>query len=1440
MTRIAFATSRILFVGLAIGLALVAAVSFAVLSVADDNETGRFQSFIENQISSPDMQIRLGEIDGALSSDVTFSEITIADRNGIWLRIVKPHLVWSRLALLRKKLSIDSLTAERIEISRKPDMASATAAADAADVPDDSEFALPDLPVAIEIGDLEVKRIDLGEPVAGIAATLRVKGSMSLAGGSLSSDVAITRLDQPADMAIKAGYDKPSDTLDIDVRVAEAKNGLLSNLMNIRGRPALLFTAKGAGPVGDFTADIGLSSDNDKIVAGTVALSRPDGGWRVIANVNGRLQRLVPETYADLFDAGSALFVDMTKKADGTSRFSAKVASGVLNLTADGSLAKDGFPDRIVADGSLKAADGHPVALPGGGGQTTLGGATFKVRLGDENDRWSLVLDVDDLSAPAATMDHFTLSGEGIGRDLGDPATRLFSFSIDGASEGLAARDPGIAKVLGAGLKLKAQGEWRGENPVEIRSSGIRIGTLEAGFLGTISKDALDGRYRLAAPDLTIFSDLAGKDLKGAVELNADGRIGYSAEEIALALDVATRDVDPGNEIAARLLTGRTTLQGRVSRSGESLAFDALSLSNPQLSLTANGGMKPEGSDLVLHGALADMSLVNEKVRGGVTLKGQVTGPLDQADISVAVLGNDLMLEDKPFRDATVTLSGKRDGDAFRGTLNLRGHLADRLVALTSGIGLDGKGATTISNLDADLAGAKLKGDLTLAANGIATGKLALDAPDLSTVAPLLLTEMAGALSADIALKERDADQAVTLKARADGLRQGTLRIGSATIDMDVGGLSGVPEIKGTADVRALTVGSLVVRTASVKASPDGEATRIVADADLARGRLSTEATLAQVEDGFAVGLKRLSLTGAGADIVLRKPASLTIAGSTVRFEPLDLSVGSGGHVRVAGTAGDTLDISADITALPLSVADAVMPSLAARGELSGKAQITGPAGDPKVRFTIRGEGVSAQPLADAGVSPLSVAAEGAYGGNRVTLQNASISGSDGLVVRASGTVPLAGGSMNVPVKGTIPLALARRVLDERGARLTGSLALDVTVSGPMARPLFTGSIGGTGIAFSDPESGLVMKDVALRIGLSGRRATLDIVRARLGKGTVTVDGSVEVDDGFTLPADLVVTLENARYSDGTLVTANASGRITVTGPLARAPVVGGKITLNRTEIIVPNSLPGGAAAVEVKHRDTPADVRKTLTLAGLDGPKANTNSGFGVTVDLTVEAPARFFIRGRGIDTELGGSIRLTGTDQDLVPVGSFKMVRGRIDVLGKRITFTTGEVSLVGDFDPYLNFVATSQRGNMTVKVTVQGVASDPKITFSSEPELPQDEVLAQLLFGQSVDDLSPFQIARLAAAAAELSGKGGSTGILGSIRQSTGLDDLDVVEDAEGNTSVKAGTYVSDNVYLGVQAGEESSVTINLDVTKDVKLKGQAGQRQSGVGIFYEREY
>ena len=57
------------------------------------------------------------------------------------------------------------------------------------------------------------------------------------------------------------------------------------------------------------------------------------------------------------------------------------------------------------------------------------------------------------------------------------------------------------------------------------------------------------------------------------------------------------------------------------------------------------------------------------------------------------------------------------------------------------------------------------------------------------------------------------------------------------------------------------------------------------------------------------------------------------------------------------------------------------------------------------------------------------------------------------------------------------------------------------------------------------------------------------------------------------------------------------------------------------------------------------------------------------------------------------------------------------------------------------------------------------------------------------------------------------------------------------------MRAGRYISDNVYLGVEAGAGGSTkgTINLDITEDLKARGSVGSNgDSGLGVFYEKDY
>jgi len=191
---------------------------------------------------------------------------------------------------------------------------------------------------------------------------------------------------------------------------------------------------------------------------------------------------------------------------------------------------------------------------------------------------------------------------------------------------------------------------------------------------------------------------------------------------------------------------------------------------------------------------------------------------------------------------------------------------------------------------------------------------------------------------------------------------------------------------------------------------------------------------------------------------------------------------------------------------------------------------------------------------------------------------------------------------------------------------------------------------------------------------------------------------------------------------------------------------------------------------------------------------------------------------------------------------VGRFDLIRGRFDVLGKRFDLTEGRAQLQGALDPWVRFVAETEASGTTVRIILEGQASEPDLTFESSPTLPQDEVLSLILFEREAAEISPLQAIRLAAAIRTLSGKGG-TGLVGNIRDNLALDDLDVSTADDGTTEARVGKYISDKIYTDVTVNSdgESQINLNLKINPRLTVRGRAGSDgDTGIGVYYEKDY
>ena len=777
------------------------------------------------------------------------------------------------------------------------------------------------------------------------------------------------------------------------------------------------------------------------------------------------------------------------------------------------------------------------------------------------------------------------------------------------------------------------------------------------------------------------------------------------------------------------------------------------------------------------------------------------------------------------------------------------------------------------------------KGQIAALAEGFPVeGNATLDAPDLARFAALTGLDLAGAATATLTGSGRllGGDFDLALDAETEGLA-----LGIAQIDPLIAP-PGTLRLKARRDTEGTTLERLRIDTGTLGASAQGrldgqsgalDITAALSDLGLVDGRLDGTARLAGGvgwQAGGAVTLKAFDVEAMGAEITADgtfepEAEGLPVAGRlSVTARDLSRFAALAGQPlkgRITATldgqgadAGQRLDLSIEAKGREIATGIADLDGLlAGRLDLSAKAGRTAERisidkidlATPQITLKGGDRGTGGPVRLDARLSNLGlflpefngpVTAQGTitlHGpeARRIALA-LDATGPGGTTARVSGDVLDHGARLDLATTGRLPLALVNGLI--RPTTLSGSAGFDLRARGAPGLGALSGNVETRGARVSVPDAGLAIDDLTGTARLGRGRVQTDITARLRDGGTVRVSGPVALDE--SLVGDLTITLDGAVLTDRLIYTTTADGTVSVRGPLGGGARIGGGIVLEKTEIRIPSGLgPDSATLPGLRHVGEPAASRATRARAGLikTGPRETRARPY--PLDLGVSAPARIFVRGRGLDAELGGRLRIGGTSAAVAPDGFFELRRGRLDILGKRLDLTEGRVTMQGSLDPWLRFVAETAIDDTDVQVIIEGLASAPEVRFASSPDLPQEEIVARLIFGRGLDNISPLQAAQLAGAVATLSGGGG--GLVGRLRSAIGLSDLDVKQTAEGDTEVSVGAYLSDNIYTEVTADSagRQKINLNLDISRHLTAKGSAASDgDTGIGIFFEKDY
>lgn len=1376
-------------------LLLVVAVGAGVAWLGSPPGRAWLETTVEAAASGPGQTL---DVDGLSVSPfgATVDRIAVADSQGVWLVLEQVRLGLAPSALLSRRVHVTALEAARIAVDRAP--VAPPAPEEPAPAAEPGPL-LPGLPVGLFLDRLAVDRIELGPALAGEAATLRLTaaGRLEAGGTEAALTAAVDRIDgQPGRLAADVLFMSAGETLRVDIQGDEPAGGVIVQAAGIPDAPPFHLEVKGDGPLADWRGTIAASAGDAARLNADVRVAGVPEGHAVTLSATAEARPVIEAL------AGAA---------------AAALAGDRPSLTAEVLVGPDG------------SAALRPVTVTAAAGTLGLSG---NVGAGASSLSLAYSLDVPADSPLHALSPVAWTTARAEGQVSGTlPA---LTATLAATVNDLLSDDPALAPLAGPEVRVEASAA------IDTATGGIDLSALTlttpAAVLNATARAAgwgqsAQAQVRLTADDLSRLSALAGVPLAGAARFNADA---------ALAPDGAVRVTGVTLDSPyVRLTDGRAALvDGRLDAGATVRAEDLAALA------PLAGGV-----------ALA----------GGAEVTVTAAGPLDALAVEARAETRDLVAEGRALGRVTLSATATGLPEAPTGRVQAGATLEGQDLGLSGAYALAGD-SFRLSDLALTAGRNRVTGNVAVTLSTLmAEGRLEGDLPALDAFSALAGMDLGGRASFAVTLTPRNGRQDATVTARADGLRvtgaDGPL-LAARTLTLDAAVRDALGQAAGKAD--------LVLRDGAAAGTPLAEVTAGV-DGSLAnagfklavRGsgpdavNLSLAGTAAQEQSLTRIRLTTLSARASGQTVTLTKPATVEVGAQHYMVSGLALSSSGARLTADGGLSGGQLRGALAIDRFPLALAALVDPSLALEGTLGLNLRLSGTVRAPRADMALRLNGVSAAGMAAAGVTGIDASIDGSWRDNRVTATgtlSTRDAGAGRLTLRAAAPLVLdpdtlavsvpPRGALSASAQGSFQLSRLNDLLAASGDRVRGVLNVNVTAGGTVADPRLGGSVTISDGRYENRASGAVITDIAARLVGDGRVFTLQSLSARTaGGGTITASGTVRPSPQEAQQLDLRVRAVNARLLAMDVVTARIGADLTVTGTFARS-LLAGTVRVLRADVQVPNRLPPNVVNLEVEEIGRGRNRRPAPAKAPAQGQAAD--APMVLALDVRVEVPGQVFVRGRGLDLELGGNLHAGGTAAAPAVTGRLSVLRGQLDLLGKRFAFRRGNMDFDGGrtIDPRLDFMAEASANQVTAQVEVTGTASRPSIGLTSPQGLPQDEVLARVLFGKPASELGAAEAVQLAQSAAELAGYGGG-GVLDSVRRTLGVDRLEFSQGQDGTPGgVEAGSYIGSNVYVGVEQGlgaDQSRAKVEIDLTDTIRAEAKVGGNEgTSVGIKFEWDY
>jgi TamB, inner membrane protein subunit of TAM complex len=298
--------------------------------------------------------------------------------------------------------------------------------------------------------------------------------------------------------------------------------------------------------------------------------------------------------------------------------------------------------------------------------------------------------------------------------------------------------------------------------------------------------------------------------------------------------------------------------------------------------------------------------------------------------------------------------------------------------------------------------------------------------------------------------------------------------------------------------------------------------------------------------------------------------------------------------------------------------------------------------------------------------------------------------------------------------------------------QLDGELGLDVDVNGTLGHPVLSGAGDMTvNVARFKNATLPALRNFSARLTFAQNALNLDRFRGDLAGGPFTMSGRVTFPKLTEPTLDLQLKADSVLVARNDTLTARADANVKVTGPFAAATVTGNVAMTNSHFLknidLIPIGLPG---------RPAPQPPAERPEFFSLPSPPFRDWK-----FDVAIKTKDPVLIRGNLATGGATGDLKLTGTGLGPQLQGVVQMQNVEATLPFSRLEIARGFLTFTQDdsMNPKIDLQGTSVIRDYTVRVYVYGTLLSPEAIFTSEPPLPQEEIISLIATGATRQELS-----------------------------------------------------------------------------------------------------